>query len=46
MEGSEVYSFVNYSLWRDHDALQMAVRGRVNQSTVTHTFIIRVAFLI
>lgn len=46
MEGSEVYCSVNYSLWRDHDALPIAARGRVSQRPVTHTFVIKVAFLV
>lgn len=46
MEGREVYSSVNYSLWQDHDALPISARGRVSQRTVTHTFVIKAAFLV
>lgn len=46
MEGREVYSSVNYSLWQDHDASPISARGRVSQRTVTYTFTIKVAFLV
>ena len=42
--GNELYSFVNYSLWKDHDALPMVAGGQVSQRMVAHTCIIKVAF--
>lgn len=46
MEGSEVYSSVNYSFWQDHGTSPMATRGQVSQRTVAHIHIIRIVFLV
>ena len=34
-EGSGIYSFVNYNLWQDQDALLMLARGRVEGWSLT-----------